>query len=527
MFAYMNFENIESKMPKNEKEKSSFSDLINKIEQKECTSSVQETEISNSEIIKSRILNYIEKIEEKKLGDYLKIMEPEGSNGRSFAEELDFYEKARENGMDYEVTFSYPYINDIYNSDYAENIKVVSENIDIIKEELLAETNDSIKSMLLESVSVLEAKLKHILSIKDWNRVQGDIANKNNLGEDLEGLLKEKYQIEENCFEYLTRIYGDIDDSLVGRAQEANRNKLLDLETKQDKSELEKVLISNRFDAPETVWEFNNFFQKAGLDNCLAIIDDKNKNCSTVVNSSKHEGRTVVKIPPDYDVNGLRLLQLIYHESWHAITGEYQSRELGLGSLKFGSNADAAKEGLAVLGEIEVTNNILGYEKMKNKAHPYYIMAMEEIKKRTDEGKEEINPGVIYDFVLKTIREDFTDRGYDEKQVKKQAQGITRRVFRGVPGNRHYNPKDSIYFKGEEIAKTLRDAGFLKYIEQAYVDPDLIPIFLEIGIYKHSNVSDRMIGACRKVMGDIIKQENWQEKFLEDRNLWRFFASWE
>jgi len=135
-----------------------------------------------------------------------------------------------------------------------------------------------------------------------------------------------------------------------------------------------------------------------------------------------------------------------------------------------------------------------------------------------------VNPGKIYDFLLHIIHDDFAQRGYGEREIDEEARKILRRVFRGVPGGRHYNTKDGIYFKGEEIAKTLRGGGKLSYAEKTYVDPEMIPLFIDLGIYDILPEKEKLIAGYKEALKDIIKQDDWQKIYLETRRLWQLFG---
>lgn len=470
------------------------------------------------EILKERLKAYVremENIEENEpvpSKSYLDLTDPMGADGRTIEEEIFLYKKAKASGNRYEMRLSY--CRPDFESD--ENIarwKIKLERYAELRGIFLKEENTAIRGIVLYMLEIFEVRVKHLLALSEY--CAGEKRIHNAQGHALSSMLARKKAIEDDCFRYVAVMYGSLDGEIVKRARaDAEERKR---GSSKHYSELEKILLANIFYAEEASERLNRFFAKAGLENCLAVVDGEKENCVTISGSREFDGKTVVKIPADYEVNGMELLRLISHEACHAMTDEFQSRDLGLGNIKFGRFADDISEGVAVLAEKEITNKAAGFEEIKHQAHPYYILAMEEMRRRSEDGKKKVNPGEIYDFILENIRHEFSNEGFSQEEIDDEAGKILRRVFRGVPGCRHYNTKDSMYFKGEEFARILKDTGNLRYVEECCVDPELIPVFLEIGIYDLPSDKERRLANCTGALKNILEDEEWSREYLLER----------
>ncbi|MDD3190629.1 MAG: hypothetical protein PHI66_02985 [Candidatus Pacebacteria bacterium] len=530
----MNFEFDEQALiEKKDIENPKFSDLIEKIKTAKArgVESISSESSENMDLIKEKITGYAEQLEKIKFDDYLKFIEPEGGDGRSFEQELDFYKECQEQGVEHKVVISYPHIN------FEE--EVVIKDIELkmakyieIEEEVDREENVAIRNMFKEMITISKNRIELLFKLCEFNKIEKEISEENPEDINIASLLEKRENIEDECFVLVTAIYGNLDDDLIKKAKDASEEINRELDADNLRSEIEETLIANKFDADDLAREFNFLFKRAGLDNCIAVVDKEKKNCETSINDQEHGGKTVIKVPekyndPKFQINGLKLLQLLVHETTHVITGEFQLRELGLGSINFGRNASDVKEGIAVLSEIKVTNTVLGEDRMRNKAHPYYLMAMDKIRTESNDGKGNINVGEIYDFLYEAIKRDFSkNKGFSEDQIRGEAKKILRRVLRAVPGCRHFNTKDMIYFKGEEIAKVLEDTEYLSYVEKCYIDPELVPVFIELGIYDLSEAEQLLINGYKDALSRIVEQGDFHKKF-SDRLLWRLFARWE
>jgi hypothetical protein len=357
-----------------------LSSLLDRIREAELRNAETATGVSKKENtgeMKDKLKRYVEEIEKNYPDSYLKALEPEGAErGRSFDAELDLYRDAKADGREYLVHFSYPHSME---GDSDEKLKEKAEKLATIRLEVMAEENGALRDLVMGILSVTEAQIRHVFALRAFEN------NESAREERGDGALRDSRQKakEDECFYWATETFGALDPDLVKRAKIAYAEKQRELSEEKKPSALEEVLLSNRFDAEDIVYEFNHFFEKAGMDQCLAVKDKTKKNCSTLIHSSKFEGKSVVKIPEKYDINSLKLIQLLNHEATHVITGEFQYRELGLGKAKFGPNAEAVKEGLAVLQEMEVSNEIFGTDRLRGKAHPYYVLAMEEVRRES------------------------------------------------------------------------------------------------------------------------------------------------
>lgn len=491
-----------------------FYSFIEKIEEakKRRAGSDDSENDAKLEMLKERLKKYVQEIEKNSVGPCLNLTEPAGADGRTIEEEIFLYKKAKTSGNRYKMQLS------CCRPDFEidENIarwKIKLGKYAELRGIFLKEENAAIRSIVLYMLEIFEARAKHLLALSEYCAVEKRIQSAK--GHVLSSLLARKKAIEDDCFRYVTVMYGSLDGEIVKRAKsDAEERKC-----GRDKSysELEKILLANIFYAEETAERLNRFFVKAGLENCLAVVDGKKENCVTIPGSREFDGKTVVKIPADYEANGMELLRLISHEACHAMTDEFQSRDLGLGNIKFGRFADDISEGVAVLAEKEITNKAAGFEEIKHQAHPYYILAMEEIWRRSEKGKKEVNPGEIYDFILENIRHEFNNEGFSEEEIDDEAGKILRRVFRGVPGCRHYNAKDSMYFKGEELARILKDTGNLQYVQECCVDPELVSVFLEIGIYDLPDDKERRLANRIGALKNILEDEQWSREYLLKR----------
>jgi len=529
----MSFENSNQFLEKSEgPESSAFSDFIENIKAAKARGAedISSESAENMDLVKGKMKRYAEQLEEIKFDDYLKFIEPEGGGGRSFEQELDFYKECQEQGVEHKVVVTYPHIS-FEDEAIIKDIESKMAKYIEIEEEIDKEENIVIRNMFKEMITTSKNRIKLLFKLCEFNKIEKEISEENAENINTAFLLEKRENIEDECFDLVTAIYGNLDDDLIKKAKDASEETNRELDADNPRSEIEDTLIANKFDADDLVREFNFLFKRAGLDNCTAVIDKEKKNCETSINDQEYGGKTVIKVPERYDdpkfrINGLKLLQLLVHETTHMITGEFQSK-LGLGSINFGRNASDVKEGIAVLNEIKVTNAVLGEDKMRNKAHPYYLMAMDKIRTESNGGKNKIDVGEIYNFIYESIERDFSkNKGFSEDQIDGEAKKILRRVLRAVPGYRHFNTKDMIYFKGEEIAKVLEDTENLSYVEKCYIDPELIPVFIELGIYNLSEAEQLLIKGYKDALSRIVEQGDFHKKF-SDRLLWQLFARWE
>ena len=432
-------------------------------------------------------------------------IDEETGERRTYTQEIDFYLEQREgkykdeykdipNSRDlqekykkvyggYNLTIAYPELDKVD----IQKLKNDIADLEIIEENVKDKTNESVKNIVLEIISIVKAKINILVEIKNGN--------------------------PEKAFENAKIAYGDINDQLCKKAKKCYEEKIEFLKEKKEKgivkSDLEKALEESEFNAEEIKRYFDLALDKGDLRyNNLEVIIDEKATAIDVRPSDPNYDHPVIVIPPSRKVDGMKLVQLIAHEiGCHVVQNNYNYK-LGLEGLSFGKDWETAQEGFAVRNEAKIRKEILGesYADFEIKAMPYYILAMEKIREGADIGE-------VYDYIFDLRKEEFLAEGDSEKESEKKASEKTkitlRRTVRGMYP--YYFPKDKAYLEGEFMALEIEKEGVGDYLKKSRVDPALVPDMIKAGVYSGSyaykkgleaatNIAERI---CEERKGDV------------------------
>jgi len=466
----------------------------------------------------------INKIVEKY--DPLFFVEPKGRDGVNYEEEFNlFLEKIDEHLDDKKdlsdeeylemcPVFTYPEIEKIEIEDLEDRASKLKELEEEIKNEC---KNENIVEIVFELLEIARARIDFHKYLKERNL--------------------------EKAFECSKIIYGDIDDNLCQKANEACEQNLAFLENKAEKSELEIILENNEFNAEDIKNYFEIAITKAGLGDSRyeVVIDSNVTNIKVSKNSPKYD-HPVVLIPPDRKVNGIRLLELIAHEIGRHVTTDVYNTKQGFKG-KMGKGWDAFSEGIAMKSEKEIRKTIFNgldpsFQYNSNKI--YFVLAMEKIKNGYNFAqvykylydlnyKEELHKSGYHN--LKNKYESSADKNDDlkdeladlEKKNKLKAidsvKKICLRIFRGFDPKQGgmYFPKDKIYFEGEvqalEMEKVESGQELEKYLRLSKIDPKFIPYLIKMGAYTY----EKGLEMAKDIAKQIWKDKGWPVDYIKDK----------
>lgn len=494
----------------------------------------QETSNKNSDIEKEKEINpelkelmeYSNEINEiVRKYDTLFFIEPKGENGVSYEEEFSsFFEKIKDHLDEKEYlsddkyfemcpTFTYPEIEKIDGKEL-ENKKLELEKI---KKKIEKCENENVSKISFELLELGNAKIDFHKYLKD-----GDL---------------------ESAFECSKIIWGDIDDDLCQKANEAYKQKIEFLKNKDEKTELEDMLESNEFDAEDIKHYFELAITKAGLGDSgyEVVIDDSVTNIRVSTENPKYD-HPVVLIPPDRKINGARLLELIAHEiGRHVVTNIYNEKQGFKETM--GKDWNVFNEGISLKSEKEIKKAVFG-DSVENFDydidHAYYILAMEKIKDGWNFAKvfkflydlsyeEELYKCKFYDLEDKYKESDVKNDDIKKEiadlkeQSREKAIDVAKkkclRTFRGfdLKEGEEYLPKDTIYFRGEvEVSKMEQIEGgekLEKYLRLSRVDPKFIPYLIKMNAY----VDEKGLEMAKDVAKQIWKDKGWAVDYIKDK----------
>lgn len=110
-------------------------------------------------------------------------------------------------------------------------------------------------------------------------------------------------------------------------------------------------------------------------------------------------------------------------------------------------------------------------------------------------------------------------KGEKEDEAKKKADNraktVLRRVARGMYP--YYFPKDISYFKGEFMAKKMKEDGVEEYQLQSRIDPVLISDMIKAGIYLRSYTYKKSLEAAINVAKKMWKDNGWPMEYIKDK----------
>ncbi len=407
--------------------------------------------------------------------------EPQGADGRSFDEEIDLLLEERRKGNDYNPKFVYPELNKLD----VQKLEDSLVKLDDIKKRVENEKNENVRNIVLEMISVAEAKINILLELKNNN--------------------------PKGAFENAKIAYGDIDDQLCEKARECYE-KRIEFFKKEQKSELEKTLEQKKFDAESIKKYFDLVLDKSQLRyaNLEVVIDEKAKAIDVRFSDPDYD-HPVILIPPKRVVNGIKLIQLVAHEiGCHVVQNVYNSK-LGLKGLSFGRKWEIVQEGFAIRSEAEVKEEVIGESEidLEMQAKPYYVLAMEKIKKSADLAE-------VYEYIFNLRKEEFLAKGCDERKSEEKASALTKNVLRRVIRGMYpyYFPKDKAYFEGEFMAREMEKEGVDKYLRHSKVDPALVPYMINLGIYSGTPLYKRSLELAKIAAGKILDDIKSKDKLI-------------
>ena len=441
---------------------------------------------------RERLIEYSKEIYE--IGkDYEMVyshFEPKGAEGRNFDQEIDLFLEKRKEDNDYKPTFTYPEMDKIDIQELENNIA----NLESIEKNVENETNESVRNIILETISVMKAKINILVEIKKEN--------------------------PKEAFENAKIAYGDIDDQLCQKAEECYKEKIEFLKEKREKgivkSDLEKALEENRFNAEDIKKYFDLALDKGNLRyNNLEVVIDERATLIDVRPSDSNYDHPVIVIPPNREVDGIKLVQLIAHEiGCHVVQNNY-NHKLGLEGLSFGKDWETAQEGFTVRSEAEIKKVMFGDSVVDFKYdvdRAYFILAMEKIKKGADIGE-------VYDHIFGLKKEEFLAEGGDEEKNEEKASEETKMILRRVTRGLYpyYFPKDMAYFKGELMALEIEKEGIDQYPRQSRVDPALVPDMIKLGVYPKSYIYGKGLEMAKDVAKQIWQDKGWAVDYIKDK----------
>ena len=454
----------------------------------EIESAIEKLEINIEEKerkeAKERLIEYSGKIEgeTEEFEDIFNLIEQSGLGGRSFDDEFNVFLQKREEKENYYPCFTYPNLEKLPEKSFDK-----SENeLNIIKKEILSERlNKNVVDILCDSIDYELGKIHFLKNIKVGNY--------------------------EKAFELAKETWGDISDILVKKAEKVYEKKI---NTEEESSEVIELLKKNKFDSEDICNYFSYALKILGLDkeNWKVVYGGKD----IVVNYKNPENKFhTVTVPKERKVDGLKLLKLINHEiGVHALTNANNAKQ-GFGSLHFGKNYSLYQEGKAMLNELKIEEELLGEEKENRVvAHPYYVLAMNEVKNGKDFGE-------VFNHVFKLKKDELAKKSKGEETKTEKdaidfAKKICRRIYRGfnpAENSNLYFPKDKSYFEGEIGALEMEKGGVSDYLIKAKLDPEYIAKFKKLGLF----YDDKELRLTKNIANKMWKDEGWPIDYLKDK----------
>ena len=429
---------------------------------KEIIKSILEAEKNKQEkdsSVKERIVFYAEEIGKAtgQFNDIFSFIVPSGSGAKSCSAELNlFLKKAGE--KEYNPVFKYPVLKNFRE----EQFKLALKNIDNICESVKFESNNFVRQIVREATFLSRDKINFLMFVKQKDEMKS--------------------------FKYAKRIYGDINNDLVKKAEEVYQKLLED--KKQDDDQLIN-LKEKIFSSKQVKSKFEEVLKIMELQDWSVALDKNTSQIDVKFNSAKYDSPTIV-IPQRKKTNGLDLARKIVHEVIHLKTNS-NNNALGFGGVIFGRDYELYQEGFARIVSNDFVNDIFGVE--KELPNPYYILAMNKIKSGD-------NFHQVFDYIRGLKTGEYKTKnvdGYNTEEIaQKEALFICKRIFRGFRKSllegKAYFPKDKMYFEGEILAKKMCDNDLENYLIAAKTDPYLLPLFIKLGIINRDKIKYNLDG---------------------------------
>jgi len=483
------------------REKPNLNSIISEIKEIEKDELGKQEEEITPEL--EKLLEYSERIFEiaKEYESVYAYLEPMGIDMetgelRSFNEEFgDFLEKRKKN-PDYCLSMCYPELEKI-------NTEKLNDDIEFLEEieKNVLEENEHLREVVFGQTESIKTKINFLIESKNGNL--------------------------EKSFEFGKQSYGDIDEELCKKAHNDYDETMELLENIPPKSDLEKLLEENEFDAEDLKEFFELALKKGGLEKDFKVVIEKGISNMSVSYGEHGHNYNVILIPENRTVNGVALLQKLAHELTHVTAHTFSPKQ---GIYLGGRDSEPFTEAIAQKSENEIMMDVLGEEDGKKFLEYqtdnslYYILAMEQVENGS-------NFAQTYDYIFDKKYEELLSRnGYHKIEDKKEAlkikensenkamkfsKGVCRRIFRGFDPKKGGEcfTKDMIYYKGKIGLTEMKKEGVEKYLYMSRIDPALIPSLKKLGAY----ASEKGLGMAREAVKQIWQDKGWPVDYIKDK----------
>lgn len=427
--------------------------------QKAAASEATLAEPERKEILKQlrEFRKRVEEIEKAyKAGDLESWIEPQGAEGRTWKQELQYARRNRKER--YVPQLTYPalergYLDPSKPEETKLDTKGGLEALRALQDEL-PETFRAIPQIATQTIEKKRKEFLFLQAVKDKEHKEA-VRNMPHSAPSLE---------------------------LVQYAQEVYQKRL---EPQREKTPVGEKLAKVRFHA----YDFQEYFEYA-----LELIGATNWKTEVTRRVSRvtvsPEKRTVY-IPYKNKLSGIRLLALIAHEiGVHVATGVNAERN-GFGSTYLGTEGTVLNEGLAKLAEKDVEEMLQGFA---NPPRPYYVLT---IQKALETGGDFWS---AHDYLVELRRKELeAQRKYEEEktgnegkytnkyvsdETYKTVRKILKRIFRGavdLSRGGYVYTKDKAYLEGEVMAQKIKEQGLLGYMLAGKFDLPTAIYLLKIG----------------------------------------------
>jgi alpha-L-glutamate ligase-like protein len=411
---------------------------------------------------KERIVFYSEEIEKaaRQFNDIFSFIVPSGSVAKSCLAEINLFLENRDK-KEYNPIFKYPVLKILKKEQFETALK----KLDNICETVQLENSDLVKEIIQEAAFLSRDKINFLMFVKQKD--------------------------EAKSFEYAKRIYGDINNDLVEKAEEIYKKLLENKKDEQKEDEQVVYLRGKIFNSKQIKNKFEKALDIMELQEWNVALDKEAGQIDVKFNSAKYELPTIV-IPQKRKLNGIDLAKTIIHEVIHLKTNS-NNNAIGFGGVIFGRDYELYQEGFARIISNDFVNDIFGAE--KELPNPYYILAMDKIKSG-------FNFHQVFDYIYELKTKECKAKnvdGYNAEEIaRKGALFICKRIFRGfresLSKGKAYFPKDKMYMEGEILAKKMRDNNLENYLIAAKIDPYLLPLFIKLGIIDKDKIKYNLDG---------------------------------
>ena len=461
----------------------------------------EQNEEMNPEL--KKLLKYSERIFEiaKNYESVYSFLEPMGVNLetgelRSFDEEFDDFLEKRKKDSNYCPSMLCPELEKIDTSRIDDNLKELKE----IQKDASGE-NKYIEENVFWQIEPIITKINFLIEAKNENL--------------------------EESFELSKQAYGDIDEGLCKNAINDYDETMDLLENVSPKSDLEKLLEENEFDAEDLKEFFELALRKGELEKDFKVVIEKGISNMSVSYGDLDHPYNVILIPENRIVNGAVLIRKLAHELTHVTAHTFSPKQ---GIYLGGKDSEPFTEAIAQKSEDEIMIDVLGekegkeFLKYRMDDYLFYVLAMEQVGKG-------FNFAQTYDYIFNKKYEELLSRnGYYETKNKKETSEIKEksedkamkfskricwRIFRGFDSKEggKYFTKDMIYYKGKMGLAEMEKEGVDKYLYMSRIDPALIPSLKKLGAY----ANEKGLSMAREAVKQIWQDKGWPVDYIKDK----------